>query len=104
MWVLEATDESVAGRVVFRAAAGAIKTIGRATRADFILRAPLVSRFHCRISASEDSLDVVDLRSTNGTFVNGQRVTRATLRSGDRLTVGRVELAVSRAAGPADAT
>ena len=101
MWVLEATDETGAGRVTFRMASGAIKTIGRATGADFILDAALVSRLHCRLSATEPGLEVVDLDSTNGTFVNGERVTRATLKAGDRLTIGRVDLRVSRSAFPA---
>jgi pSer/pThr/pTyr-binding forkhead associated (FHA) protein len=38
----------------------------------------------------------VDMESTNGTFVNGARVTRASLKEGDRLGVGRVELVVTR--------
>ena len=43
-------------------------------------------------------VEVVDLDSTNGTFVNGQRVDkRATLKAGDRLGVGRVELIVESA-------
>jgi pSer/pThr/pTyr-binding forkhead associated (FHA) protein len=96
MWVLEADDEGGAGRVTYRMAPGAIKTIGRAARADFVLDAALVSRLHCRLTAAEPGLEVVDLDSTNGTFVNGERVTRAPLRAGDRLTVGRVELKVSR--------
>jgi pSer/pThr/pTyr-binding forkhead associated (FHA) protein len=39
---------------------------------------------------------VKDLGSTNGTFVNGKRVTTAELRDGDKLSVGRLELIVSR--------
>jgi pSer/pThr/pTyr-binding forkhead associated (FHA) protein len=39
---------------------------------------------------------VDDLGSTNGTFVNGERVTRSSLKEGDKLGVGRVELVVSR--------
>ena len=101
MWVLETTGETGGGRVTFRMASGAIKTIGRATGADFILEAALVSRLHCRLSATESGLEVVDLDSTNGTFVNGERVARATLKAGDRLTVGRVELRLSRSAFPA---
>jgi pSer/pThr/pTyr-binding forkhead associated (FHA) protein len=96
MWVLEATDEAGIGRVTFRMAPGAIKTIGRTTGADFILDAALVSRLHCRLSATEPCVEVVDLDSTNGTFVNGERVTRAAIKPGDRLRVGRVDLKVSR--------
>jgi pSer/pThr/pTyr-binding forkhead associated (FHA) protein len=39
---------------------------------------------------------VLDLKSTNGTFVNDKRVEKATLATGDRLRVGRVELTVER--------
>jgi pSer/pThr/pTyr-binding forkhead associated (FHA) protein len=40
---------------------------------------------------------VQDLDSTNGTFVNGKRIDRAHIGSGDRLRVGRIELTVERA-------
>ena len=56
-----------------------------------------MSRLHCRLSAQEDRLEVVDLSSTNGTFVNDKRVERAVLASGDRLRVGRIELTIGRA-------
>ena len=92
-WLLQAPDDQ---EVMFRFSAGAVKTIGRAPRADFILDKPLVSRLHCRIEAHPDTLEVVDLSSTNGTFVNEQRVSRAPLAVGDRLRLGRVELIVAR--------
>ncbi len=93
MWILQAGDP----KLTFRVMGGAVKTIGRATRADFIVLAPLVSRFHCRVTALEDGgLEVQDLKSTNGTFVNDRRVARATLVAGDRLRVGRVDFQVLR--------
>jgi len=76
-------------------AIGAVKTIGRSTGAEFMLDAPLVSRLHCQLSATPEALEVKDLDSTNGTFVNDTRVRSAKLRTGDRLKVGRVELRVS---------
>ena len=79
---------------MFRILPGSIKTVGRAARADFIVDAALVSRLHCRLTAGATELEVVDLESTNGTFVNGERAGRAILKSGDRLGVGRVELIV----------
>lgn len=95
MWLLETADEAeVPFR--FRILPGNIKTVGRATRADFIVDAPLVSRLHCRLTAGAAELEVVDLESTNGTFVNGQRIDRAILRPGDTLGVGRVELTVGQ--------
>ena len=92
MWILR-SDEAT-----FRLRSGAIKTVGRAPRADFIVDAALVSRLHCRLTATDDKLEVVDLASTNGTFVNDKRVDKARLTNGDRLRVGRVELTVERPA------
>jgi ABC transport system ATP-binding/permease protein len=93
MWVLR-TAEDAESPFTFRILPGSIKTIGRAARADFVLDAALVSRLHCRLTAGAAELEVVDLKSTNGTFVNGERAGRATLKHGDRLGVGRVELLV----------
>ncbi len=93
MWVLR-TPEGAEPPFTFRILPGSIKTIGRAPRADFIVDAALVSRLHCRLTAGATELEVVDLESTNGTYVNGERTPRATLKSGDRLGVGRVELTV----------
>jgi pSer/pThr/pTyr-binding forkhead associated (FHA) protein len=102
MWVLK-TEDNAELPFTFRILPGNIKTVGRAPRADFIVDAALVSRIHCRLTAGATELEVVDLDSTNGTFVNGERLGRATLRNGDKLGVGRVELTVVRgAAEPAD--
>ena len=90
MWILQSPDAT------FRLKSGAVKTVGRAPRADFILDVALVSRLHCRLTAGDDRLEVLDLKSTNGTFVNDKRVEKATLATGDRLRVGRVELTVER--------
>lgn len=83
--------------MTFRVMPGHPKTLGRATRADFIVDAPLVSRFHCRLDVTPDGqLEVEDLRSTNGTFVNDRRVERAVLAAGDRLRLGRAVLVIQR--------
>ena len=95
MWLLK-TAENAESPFSFRILPGNIKTIGRAPRADFIVDAALVSRVHCRLTAGATELEVVDLESTNGTYVNGERTERATLKSGDRLGVGRVELLIER--------
>jgi pSer/pThr/pTyr-binding forkhead associated (FHA) protein len=96
MWILQ-TSEPDDSPLTFRLGPGAIKTIGRAPRADFIVDRALVSRLHCRLTAGDEKLEVQDLSSTNGTFVNGKRVARAHVASGDRLRVGRIELTVERA-------
>jgi|SRR3954469_13838960 pSer/pThr/pTyr-binding forkhead associated (FHA) protein len=95
MWILE-TDDSVHAAFTFRLSTGAVKTIGRSTGAEFIVDAPLVSRLHCQVSATADTVEVKDLNSTNGTYVNGARVKKARLLPGDTLRVGRVELRISR--------
>jgi pSer/pThr/pTyr-binding forkhead associated (FHA) protein len=100
MWILQSCAPTEAGALTFRILPGSIKTVGRATRADFIVDAAMVSRFHCRLTAStRGTLEVEDLQSTNGTFVNGKRVSRLVLAEGDRLRVGRVELEVTRDGG-----
>ena len=96
MWLLR-TPEDASSPFSFRIPPGKIKTIGRAPNADFIVDATLVSRLHCRLSAGAAELQVEDLDSTNGTYVNGERVERAALKSGDKLGVGEVEFVVSRA-------
>lgn len=81
-----------------RIAPGGIKTVGRSARAEFIVEAALVSRLHCRLTAdASDQLLVEDLESTNGIFVNGEKVARAILKTGDILSVGRVDFAVAQA-------
>ena len=95
MWLLK-TAEDADPPFTFRILPGSIKTIGRAARADFIVDAPLVSRVHCRLTAGADALELKDLDSTNGTFVNGTRVDSARLSPGDHLQVGRVELVALR--------
>lgn len=92
MWILRTTSKDLPEQT-FRLLPGAEKTLGRATGVDFILDAALVSRVHCRLAiAATGDLEVKDLDSTNGTWVNDERVEIAHLKSGDRLRVGRVEL------------
>jgi pSer/pThr/pTyr-binding forkhead associated (FHA) protein len=95
MWILKTANDET-DPVTFRILPGNIKTIGRSSGAEFMVDAALVSRLHCRLSAGTTELQVDDLDSTNGTFVNGTRVTCSKLKEGDRLGVGRVELVISR--------
>lgn len=69
---------------------GAGVSLGRAPPADIVLGDSEVSRLHCRLAMSGEALVVTDLNSTNGTFVDGQRVTEpAPLAVGAILRVGR---------------
>lgn len=96
MWVLRTVTEGIPEKT-FRITSGAVRTLGRATGADFIVDAALVSRVHCRFTATPDGgLEVRDLESTNGTYVNGQRKEVARLESGDKVQIGRVEVVAVR--------
>ena len=96
MWVLKTVTDGIPDKT-FRLPPGTIRTMGRAAGADFILDVALVSRVHCRFTVMPDgSLEVRDLESTNGTFVNGERVQTARVLTGDRIGVGRVELIALR--------
>ena len=98
MWILKTATEGIEEKT-FRMLSGGVRTLGRAAGADFIVDAGLISRVHCRFTALPDgALEIRDLESTNGTYVNGQRVETARLASGDRIGVGRVELIATREA------
>jgi hypothetical protein len=67
--------------------------IGRALDNDLVLDHPSVSRYHAQLRQEAGRIVLVDLQSTNGSFVNGQRVAgRTQLAEGDRLLIGRVAL------------
>jgi CheY-like chemotaxis protein len=67
-------------------------TIGRANDNAFQIVETSVSGRHCEVRLRGNELDVLDLRSTNGTFIEGQPITEAVLRSGQILRLGEVEL------------
>jgi len=94
MWILQSAADADDESITFRLPPGAVKTVGRAPRADFVVDAALVSRLHCRLTAADDSVDVTDLDSTNGTYINDERVKSGCIKSGDRLRIGRVEFTV----------
>lgn len=76
--------------------AGAITVLGRDDSADVVLDDPGISRRHSELRVTADGPHLVcsirDLGSTNGTFVNGDRVQTEWLNDGDRVTVGRTSL------------
>jgi pSer/pThr/pTyr-binding forkhead associated (FHA) protein len=72
--------------------------IGRSSDLDMVLVEELVSRRHAAIVSRGGVITIEDLGSTNGTFVNGERIQRATLHEGDRVLVGTSILKVVPAA------
>ena len=65
--------------------------VGRHPQCDLVVPEDSVSRRHAQLEASGGYVVVSDLGSSNGTFVNGQRVQRRSLRNGDRLSFGSVD-------------
>ncbi len=64
--------------------------LGRAVTSDFAVIDPTISRRHAELRASADGVEVRDLQSSNGTFINGVRVSEGTLQPGDQVTFGKV--------------
>lgn len=78
------------------AVAGATR-VGRSRECDIFLVDPSVSRNHAMLDVREGHLVVRDTGSTNGTFVNGERIEMRALRPGDCVAFGKTEMMVERA-------
>jgi len=63
-------------------------TIGRDAQNDVVLADPMVSGLHCRLRYGQGAWYIQDAGSTNGTIVNGERITARRLVQGDRLELG----------------
>jgi hypothetical protein len=62
--------------------------IGRGGELDIVLVEDMVSRKHAKITTQGGKIVIQDLGSTNGTFVNGEKIKRARLKEGDRVLIG----------------
>jgi pSer/pThr/pTyr-binding forkhead associated (FHA) protein len=62
--------------------------IGRGGRCHIVIRDDEVSREHCRLVRSSHGYELIDAHSTNGTFVNGQRIRQRALQSGELIELG----------------
>jgi len=62
--------------------------VGREPTSDLMISERAVSRQHAKFEKTESGFSVSDLGSTNGTWVNGERVESSSLRSGDRIRIG----------------
>ena len=75
--------------------------VGRRESSDIVLRFPNVSGAHCELSLVDGHWVVKDLGSSNGTKVNGIRVSEGRVEPGDRLSIGRHEYEVCYVPGAA---
>jgi serine/threonine-protein kinase len=77
-------DITVGGQVV----------LGRSKRADLTVNSPRLSRMHCAVRLTNQGMHLEDLGSSNGTFVNGQRVSKVVLRPRDIIQLGGIAIRV----------
>ena len=74
----------------------ALTVLGRDDSTDITLDDPGISRQHAQLRVTYDGphlvISIRDLGSTNGTYVNGEKITTRRLAEGDRITVGRISL------------
>jgi len=81
---------SVAGDQNFELTADRVYVVGRAVTSDIPIFDPTISRKHAEIHVSPQGVTIKDLGSSNGTFVNGSRITEGPAVAGDSLTFGKV--------------
>ncbi len=67
-------------------------TLGRHRNNDIVISDPKVSSFHARIDRTLDGFQIVDLKSRNGTYVNGRKIETSRLKAGDEIRVGTARL------------
>src|SRR5512137_3120720 len=68
--------------------------IGRLASAHLCLEDDRVSRIHAVIEVAPDTVSIIDMGSAEGTFVNGQRVSRGALHPGDEISLGGLRIVV----------
>jgi adenylate cyclase len=84
------TLTSAEGGQSFELKVGASLVVGRALTSDIPVFDPTISRRHAEVSCDEGGVEVRDLGSSNGTFVNGAKVAQARLSPGDMISFGKV--------------
>lgn len=68
------------------------QTLGRHRNNDIVINDPKCSSFHARIDRTQEGFTVIDLKSRNGTYVNGKRIEQVRLKTGDEVRVGTARL------------
>src|SRR5438067_4447540 len=77
---------------------GGTQVVGRAPTSDIPVFDPTISRRHAELTADDQGVQVRDLGSSNGTFLNGSRIENGTVSVGDTVTFGKVAFKLSQIA------
>ncbi|MCG3150024.1 MAG: hypothetical protein PCFJNLEI_03491 [Verrucomicrobiae bacterium] len=64
-------------------------TVGRSEQADAQIKDDRISRLHCTVAVKDGVYFLTDLKSTNGTWLNNERITEAQLKPNDKIRVGQ---------------
>jgi hypothetical protein len=76
-------------------------TVGRVEDNTFQIAEPSVSSHHCEVILRGNDVIIKDLNSTNGTFINGEKITESPLKSGQILRLGQIEMRLETDTPPA---
>src|SRR6266478_204604 len=78
-------------------------TIGRVEDNTFQIAEPSVSSHHCEVLLRGNDVVIKDLNSTNGSYINGEKINESVLKAGQILRLGQIEMRLETDAAPAAA-
>src|SRR5215470_14806812 len=78
-------------------------TVGRVEDNTFQIAEPSVSSHHCEVLLRGNDVIIKDLNSTNGTFINGEKISESPIKPGQILRLGQIEMRLETEAPPAPA-
>ncbi len=67
------------------------QTLGRKSEQDIVLDDPSISSLHAQITKEDDEWKIINLLSSNGTFLNGKKISISPLKDGDKIHLGQAE-------------
>jgi pSer/pThr/pTyr-binding forkhead associated (FHA) protein len=76
-------------------------TVGRVEDNSFQIAEPSVSSHHCEVLVHGNDVIVKDLNSTNGTFINGEKISESSIKPGQILRLGQIEMRLETDTAPA---
>jgi adenylate cyclase len=94
---------SIAGDQTFELPEGRTLVVGRGVASDIAIYDPTISRRHAELTVGADGVEVKDVGSSNGTCINGTRVSDGQLRLEDTITFGKVSFRLTLRGSPAGA-